>query len=231
MKPVIGLTCSLLREQKRNAVNLTYIEAVRAAGALPVVLPYITEPADAREYICRLDGVLFTGGADIDPAYYGEERHEKCGEVCPERDAAEKAYFEALKTLPLPVLGICRGLQTLNAFAGGTLWQDIPSQVGTEVKHSDSTHTIDIVPGTLFEKIIGSPRIEVNSYHHQCVKTLAKGFKVCAVSPDGVVEALCAEDRDDLLAVQYHPEMLVPGNGNAKKIFEWFVSVCRRRTL
>ena len=227
MKPLIGLTCSLI-ENKRIAVNLTYIDAVRNAGALPVTLPYVESAAEALEYVRRLDGVLFTGGADIDPAEYGEERHEKLGEICLPRDKAEKSYFQALCEHRLPTLGICRGMQSLNVFAGGTLWQDIPSQLGTDTAHSNAVHTIDIAPDSLFYGVIGKTRIEVNSYHHQCVKTHAPGYAVCATSPDGVAEALVCEGRDDFLAVQYHPEMLCGTDENARRIFAWFTEVCKK---
>lgn len=227
MRPVIGLTCSLI-ENKRAAINLTYLNAVRGSGALPVTLPYVQSEDEAAEYLKHLDGFLFTGGADIDPAEYGELKDEHCGEICKPRDESEKHFFNALVSHPLPTLGICRGLQTINVFAGGTLWQDIPSQVGTEVKHSDSIHEIELVPGTLFSKIIGAPGITVNSYHHQGVKRPAEGLIPCAFSPDGVAEALCMEGRDDFLAVQYHPEMIYQTDENAKKIFAWFVDICKK---
>ena len=228
MRPLIGLTCSLI-ENKRNAVNLTYLNAVRGAGALPVTLPYVENAAEALEYVRRLDGFIFTGGADIDPAEYCEEKHEKLGELCVLRDKAEKSYFQALCQYDLPTLGICRGMQSLNVFAGGTLWQDIPSQLGTDVAHSNASHVIDIAPDTLFYRVIGKAQIEVNSYHHQCVKSPAPGYKVVASSPDGVPEALVCEGRDDFLAVQYHPEMLCETDENARKIFEWFANVCKKQ--
>lgn len=218
-----------MQENARLAVNLTYLEALRAAGALPVVLPYVATSEEAIEYLRGLDGFLFTGGADIDPAEYGESRDEKCGEICPARDAAEKSYFAALQKKSLPTLGICRGLQTLNVFAGGTLWQDIPSQYGTGTAHSNAEHEIEISPGTLFAKVIGRERINVNSYHHQGIKTPAPGYIVCARAPDGMPEAICAEGREDFLAVQYHPEMMFGRDENARRIFEWFANVCGNR--
>ncbi|MBO4501048.1 MAG: gamma-glutamyl-gamma-aminobutyrate hydrolase family protein [Clostridia bacterium] len=227
MRPVIGLTCSLI-ENKRNAINLTYLDALRDSGALPVVLPYVQSEDEAAEYLKRLDGFLFTGGADIDPAEYGELKDEHCGDICKPRDIAEKHFFSALVNRPLPTLGICRGLQTLNVFAGGTLWQDIPSQVGNETAHSNAEHEIELVPGTPFSKIMGAPKIKVNSYHHQGIKQLATGYAACAYAPDGVIEAICAADRNDFLAVQYHPEMIYKTDENAKKIFAWFTDICKK---
>ncbi len=213
----------------RCAVNLTYFNALRASGALPVALPYVVTAEEAAEYLEKLDGVLFTGGADIDPAEYGEERHEKCGEICAARDLAEKSYFSALRKIKLPTLGICRGLQSLNVFAGGSLWQDIPSQYGDTTAHSNAEHEIEIAPGTLFARVMGSERIKVNSYHHQGIKRLAPGYVACAHAPDGITEAICAQGRDDFLAVQYHPEMICTHDENAKRIFDWFVGVCAGR--
>ncbi|MBP5237983.1 MAG: gamma-glutamyl-gamma-aminobutyrate hydrolase family protein [Clostridia bacterium] len=228
MRPTIGLTCSML-ENSRLAVNLTYLNALRASGALPVTLPYVETVGEAELYLNGLDGFLFTGGADIDPAEYGEQKDEKCGEVCPPRDLTEKCFFEALKNKRLPTLGICRGIQTLNVFAGGTLWQDIPSQYGADIVHASAEHDIDIVPGTLFAQVIGKERIKVNSFHHQGIKTLAPGYAVCARAPDGMPEAICAESRDDFLAVQYHPEMICSRDENARAVFDWFTRVCADR--
>ncbi|NCA67185.1 MAG: gamma-glutamyl-gamma-aminobutyrate hydrolase family protein, partial [Clostridia bacterium] len=189
--------------------------------------PYVKNSENAAEVISVLDGIIFAGGVDIDPTLYGEERLEECGEICAVRDLSESLYVKAVLTTDMPFLGICRGIQTLNVFSGGTLFQDIPSETGTSICHEKgSKHKIVINPESVLDGIIKTNHITVNSYHHQAVKALAKGIIPTAYSHDGIVEAIEFEGRKSALAVQFHPEMSFDDDENSRKIFGWFVTEC-----
>ncbi len=227
MKPIIGVTCSFANEGKRYVMNATYVNAVLASGGLPVVVPYMTDENDAKEYLSRLDGILFSGGPDIHPREYGEEVLPECGEIVEGRDVADRLLINSGLLEKMPFLGICRGIQSLCAFSGGTLWQDIPSQVGKEVLHSGTRHFVNAAEGTLYREVMGDARFEVNSYHHQALKKLPDGMIAAAKADDGIVEAICFEGRTDAMAVQYHPEMIFDDE-HSKKLFSWFVNECRK---
>ena len=226
-KPVIGFACSYNQEKKQIFVNKSYFDAVMKSGGIPVALPYVEDSDTAAEVISRLDGIVFAGGVDVNPFKYGEQIHEKCGEISDIRDLSESIYIKAALNTNIPILGICRGIQAINAFLGGTLYQDIPSQLPDSLNHEKgAAHKIEVVPESLFYKIIGESKINVNSYHHQAVKISAKGIVPVAFSPDGIVEAAEFEGRENFLAVQFHPEVGFDGDSNSKKLFGWFVSEC-----
>jgi putative glutamine amidotransferase len=156
---------------------------------------------------------VLTGGEDVDPARYGEQRHEKVRSVNVARDATEAALVEEARARGLPVLAICRGIQILNVALGGTLVQDIPSQCDTKIDHDEEgartarTHEVSVEPGSLIANAVGAEQLSVNSFHHQSVKRVAEGMKVTARSPDGVIEGI--ESTDDnwwVMGVQWHPE-------------------------
>jgi putative glutamine amidotransferase len=158
-------------------------------------------------------GLVLTGGEDVDPARYGEQRHEKVRSVNAARDATEAALIEEARARGKPVLAICRGIQILNVALGGTLVQDIPSECRTNIDHDDEgartsrTHDVDIEPGSLIAKAVGAEHVSVNSFHHQSVKRVADGMRVTARSPDGVIEGIESTDDDWwAMGVQWHPE-------------------------
>jgi len=158
-------------------------------------------------------GLVLTGGEDVDPARYGEQRHEKVRSVNAARDATEAALIEEARARGKPVLAICRGIQILNVALGGTLVQDIPSECRTNIDHDDEgartsrTHDVDIEPGSLIAKSGGAEHVSVNSFHHQSVKRVADGMRVTARSPDGVIEGIESTDDDWwAMGVQWHPE-------------------------
>ena len=227
MKPIIGITCSFKNDGQRYAMNATYVNAILASGGLPVVLPYMTDPDDAKEYLLHLDGILFSGGPDIHPREYGEDVLPECGEIVETRDVAEKLLIGSGLLKDMPFLGICRGIQSLCTFMGGALWQDIPSQVGKEVLHSGTRHFVNALDGTLYRDVVGDARFEVNSYHHQALKKLPEGMIAAAKADDGIIEAVCFEGRTNAMAVQYHPEMIFDDE-HSKKLFSWFVNECRK---
>jgi putative glutamine amidotransferase len=219
-RPVIGLCTALERARwsvwDQDAVLLprNYVREVNRAGALAVLLPpdptLVDEPAEALEL---LDGLLLAGGADIDPASYGQEPHPETHDTVPERDASEIALTLAAIERDLPVLGICRGMQLINVALGGTLNQHLPEHVGhTEHRRvlgsfDGSDHDVDVIEGTLAMTVIGSARHGTKSHHHQGVERLGDGLRVSARSSiDELVEAIELPQSSFVLGVQWHPE-------------------------
>ena len=226
MKPLIGVTCDC--EKEKSTVHTNYVKAVELGGGLPVILAQVGEPA-VGEMLSRLDGVLITGGRDAPPERYDEKPGEKTKLVTPERDAFDFLLLEKLRTRNLPVLAICYGVQALNVAFGGTLWQDIPSQLPKALKHHREEngprrfHTVDIVGDTLLHRILGVERLETNSSHHQAVKDTPAPLRQVAFSRDGVVEAIENPEHRFMLGVQWHPESLTDRELH-RKLFEAFVA-------
>ena len=218
-KPIIGIS-STCGEGTSTSVPLTYVESVIRAGGIPLVLPITLDPAIMARMLDCVDAVIMTGGEDIDPLkWFGEEPIPGMGEIVPARDSFDIALIRMAVGRGLPLLGICRGHQLLNVAFGGSLYQDIPSQVkGSNVKHSQKaprfygTHTINIEKGSLLNKQIGLEKVAVNSYHHQAVKDVAPGYKVTARSVDGIVEAMEKIGSTKVFSVQFHPEGFTASN-------------------
>ena len=232
-KPIIGLTPTITEgERPLMETRLHYVRAIEAAGGAPVLLPPLGgESLRAAAAVC--DGFLFTGGVDVHPALYGQEVLPACGEISAVRDEMELALMQLSIEDGRPVLGICRGIQLLNIGLGGTLWQDLPSQTGTALCHSQEppyekpSHTVRIAPDSPLAALIGKTEIAVNSTHHQAVRTLAPSLRAAAASPDGVIEALWRPESRFFLAVQWHPEYLYPADRGAAALFSALVSACR----
>ena len=196
-RPLILVSTDLFGDPVREGIRRQYLDAVIDAGGLPVQVPVGLDEDSIEALVESASGLLLTGGADVDPKLYGEEKSEKCGAILSERDEAECALTRAALREGLPVLAICRGLQVLNVVAGGTLIQDIPEELGLpltahrqEGDYVETVHEVEIVPGTLLASIVGEENLAVNTKHHQAVKTPASSLRVVAKSPDGVVEAL-----------------------------------------
>ena len=234
-KPLIGLTPA--HDTKNDDINMrpTYLGAIKAAGAIPVVLPLEASAEDLQQLVDTLDGFLFTGGPDLHPFLYGEETYINCGEVSAKRDTLEMALLPLVIKAKKPVLGICRGIQSLNIGLGGTVYQDVPSQFTRDYQlvhrqpscYDIPSHTVNITPGTRLADICGEPVIQVNTMHHQAVKTLAPGCIVCGVASDGLIEAIEMPDYPYLIGVQWHPEYLWPQNQAAANLFRSFVDACK----
>ena len=236
MKPLIGITASMLRElPNRDWIWNTndYFRAVQRAGGIPVLLPFCETTAEAAEILDRMDGLLLSGGGDVDPLLYGEQPHPQMGEISPERDVTELAYTQVALERDMPVLGICRGHQVLAVAAGGTLVQDIPAQVPGAIKHRQQaprwypSHAVEAKPGTRLAELLGT-EFKVNTYHHQSVKALPPEWVVSAVAADGVIEALEHPGYRFLLSVQWHPENFLGRAYNFDRLFTAFVEACRR---
>ena len=216
--------------------NRTYVEAVATAGGAPVLIPLNLDEGALRAIYERLDGLLLAGGGDLHPKHYVEAIHEKCGQIDEARDAVELVLAGWALAEGLPVFGICRGIQVLNVAAGGTLYQDIASQVPGSLKHdywpgyprNSLTHQMTVNGDSHLAAILGQSQVGVNSMHHQAVKDLATQFRAVARASDGLIEAI--EDHDHLfaLAVQWHPEELVEDAPPMQRLFEDFVSAARR---
>lgn len=247
MKPVIAILCNYIEGngsavfenigaagQDWMGLAADYIRSVVQSGGIPLMIPITGEIDDAMEMIYRCDGLIFPGGSDIDPFFYGEHPHRNLGKVVPLRDIFELEVLKRILEGPaMPVLGICRGLQLINAGLGGTLYQDIPSQYEGALRHSAGnyprrypSHEVSIVPETMFSELYGKERVRVNSYHHQGIKELADGLRVNMVSPDGMIEGVESTERKDFYAVQWHPEMMAGGYPDAKLLFDDFIRRC-----
>ena len=210
--PAIGITIGF--DQRRAGIYLLrhdYVRSVDRAGGMPIVLAPVA-PDRVGDMLDRVQGLVLTGGSDVDPGFYGTPPHPNLGKVFPERDAFEiMLTCEALRR-GLPVLGICRGHQVLNVATGGTLIQDIPSEVAGAVEHDpererwETAHDVRILPGTRLHAILGQDKLAVNSFHHQAVATLGEGLAVSAWSQgDRVIEAIEMPGRF-VMGVQWHPE-------------------------
>ena len=234
-KPLIGLTPSHNTDSREQFLRLAYTAAVSAAGAIPVILPLEASREDCRQLAESFDGFLFTGGPDLHPFLYGEETHPQCGDVSPERDAMETALLPRIMELKKPVLGICRGLQTINVVLGGTLYQDIPSQAAQAVPiahrqpfhYVSPAHRVHVLPDTRLMEICQAPVIRVNSMHHQAVKDLAPGLIVSGKDENGLIEAAELPDYPYLVAVQWHQEYLWQQDPAAAALFRSFADACR----
>ena len=203
---------------ERTGVNMAYVARVVEAGGLPLVFSPALGAARAADALDGCDGLLLSGGADIDPARYAATPSPALGPVDPSRDAFEFALLAAARARMLPVLAICRGLQLVNVAAGGTLWQDLPSERAGAVAHQQSaprdtrTHDVRIERGTRTASVLGVETLRTNSMHHQAVRALGEGLRATGWAADGVIESLEASNPAEwLVGVQWHPEDLGPG--------------------
>lgn len=234
MRPLIAITGSHDYENGRSIFNEGYYHAVEAAGGIPVLIPMLKEQATIAELIRRVDGVLFAGGPDLDPVYFGQEPHPKMGRITPERDALEIALAKEAFALDLPVLGICRGIQLLNVVAGGTIIQDIPSKSGEWIKHSQDaprwypTHSVKIAADSRLKDMLSVTEIRTNSFHHQAIDTPAPIFTVTAKAPDGIIEAVESTEHKFVVGVQWHPEEMFEKDPRFLGIFQAFVEACKK---
>ncbi len=237
MKPRVGVLCNHSEGDsgpfaERQLVNQPYLDRISdVGGACVLIHDCADEDITALLELC--DGLLITGGCDVDPRFYDRQPHAKLGAVSPRRDHLDSVAVRfALDHPDLPVLGICRGVQSMNVIAGGSLVQDVQSQVTGALKHNQKaprwfgTHDIEVVDDCLLAGIVGAGRLSVNSYHHQAVDAVAPEFEVVARSEDGVVEAVERQEGAFCLGGQFHPEVMADRDDTMMAIFDAFVEAC-----
>jgi putative glutamine amidotransferase len=235
-KPLIGLTTTRTSKTSRTpkyGVNELYAKALSNAGALPVLIPLNISNDDLDSLINHLDGILFTGGNDIDPCQYGNQPHPKVEGIDKERDRVEIHLVKKMIRSGKPIMGICRGFQLINVALGGSLYEHLPEQFPGNVIHDNHNlprnfmaHSVRVEPDNRLSRIFSSKQAEVNSLHHQGVHKLAQELLPAAYAPDGLVEAFELPGFSFGIAVQWHPEELL-ANAGMRKLFEEFVQSCQ----
>ena len=227
--PIIGLTGNFRDGDCTLAEG--YYQSILKAGGVPFIIPCYDDTDALINTLDKLDGILLTGGADINPLFLGEEPIQELHGINPRRDRQELLLTRLAADRQIPILGICRGIQTMNAALGGPLYQDIHSQMeGTRIKHDQNldrcyaSHTVAIEKDTLLHRLFKADTIAVNSFHHQAIKEPAPGFRVCARATDGVIEAMESTEYKSMLGVQWHPEcFILKGDECMMPLFQWLV--------
>lgn len=250
-KPLIGITPQYDYDRNRVWIGPNYLDAIRAAGGVPILLPLNIDKDELAVVANACDGFLFSGGPDISPFRFGEETIKQCGVIVPERDLMEENLFSLTMETDKPILGICRGIQVLNVFLGGTIYQDISTQFkpkwqfpittvdgapgslpNIQLSHSQEsgntvlTHSINVEEDSLLYDIVSKDTIFVNSFHHQAIKDLAPSLKLAATSPDSLIEAVYLPEKPFFLGVQWHPEHLFRTSDDAFNLFKAFINAC-----
>jgi putative glutamine amidotransferase len=208
MKPRIGITMSYGKgnDGEYYSLKVNYVKVVERYGGVPYLIFPSQDKGMKREYGEKIQGLLLSGGRDIPPSYYGEKIQSKVGLINRLRVDFEMGFLREFIATRKPVLGICYGAQLMNIVYGGTLYQDISSQIPKAAKHEDTRHSITVYGDTKLYKLIGEDSFKVNSYHHQAVKELGKGLICSALAFDGVIEAIELKGHPFFIGVQWHPE-------------------------
>ena len=238
-RPVVGITTYVEPakwgpwELEAALIPFAYVQAVERAGARALLVPPSEDGVE--ETVDALDGLLLSGGADLDPENYGADPHPETAGLRPERDRAELALLDAALARDMPVLAVCRGLQVLNVALGGSLYQDVGTDPGTQVLHSQTeprdqpTHKVKVTPGSRLAETLGADELEVNSMHHQAIKRLGRGLTAVAWAPDQIVEgAELGDPARFVLGVQWHPEEQVGHSEPARRLFAALVAAARK---
>jgi len=243
MHPLIGITCTSLVGPSwsknslgrfQDGVYRNYTQAVEFCGGAPVLIPMVKKITALERILSKLDGLLLSGGVDINPKLYGEEPLQGLECIDAERDFTEIELTRLALEMNMPILGICRGIQMLNVVGGGTLYQDLFSQKSNCLKHRQeadmqvNTHRVSIARNSLLYQIVKKDEIWVNSSHHQAVKDIAPGYRVNAVAKDGVIEGIEDSSRKFVLGVQWHPEGTWETDEESQKLFRAFVEAATR---
>lgn len=232
-KPIIGITSHVELDYKHTLGN-DYLQAVIQAGGVPVILP-IGVDSNVDQLVEMIDGLVVTGGGDIDPTLFGEEPHPNLGMISPGRDSFELAIIRKIVKENKPLLAICRGIQILNIALGGDMYQDIYTQMNSElIQHSQKatrahlSHFVSATENSLLADLVGTTKFKVNSYHHQAVRNVPKPLVVSGVASDNVIEAIESSEHKFILGVQWHPEALASnGDEISQRIFSRFIEKCK----
>ncbi len=231
-RPRVGITMFSGREGHKVYTKLqyNYVQSIIDAGGLPVLIPTSQGDQLVYPYVNSIDGLMLTGGEDVNPLVYGGEPRPELGDTDLERDRFELALVSAAESRGIPIFGICRGLQIMNVYRGGSLYQDLVAETGTTIGHApfhlpmeSRHHSIQITEGTRLHTIFRQPELVVNSFHHQAVKDVGKGLLVTARAPDGIVEGMEDPDLDFFLGVQFHAEAMPPLDPYYLTVFTAFV--------
>jgi putative glutamine amidotransferase len=225
-RPIIGITTYGRNDKGLFGIDVEYVEAIRRAGGIPVLLPPGESYQD--ELLERLDGLIISGGGDVQPIHYQGADHAAIEYVDPERDASEIKLAQMVVKAGLPALNICRGAQVLNVALGGTLIEHLPDEVGDEMDHRATPegfvhHPVTIEPNSRLGKIVGQIEVNSASWHHQAVRQLAPSLKAVAFAADGTIEALEMPDHPWLIAVQWHPESIAADDPANQRLFDALV--------
>ena len=239
MRPIIGVTTQTLEEVPDELprcwiMSQRYVRTLAASGAIPWILPLMDDEATLRSIYERLDGIFLPGGVDIDPDSYNEERLPACGRVDPDRDRTEILFSKWAMADGKPILAVCRGAQLLSVAAGGSLYQDVPTQYPGAIKHDywpkvgvstrqDLVHPVKVVENTRLNRILGTDSFFVNSMHHQGIKELGPNLVANAFAPDGLIEGVESQGDEFVLGVQWHPEDLADTDPQMRKLFDAFI--------
>lgn len=237
-KPLIGITCNyMIAEaksslgQERNFVSKDIIDAVIEAGGVPILIPIMNREEDILDIMDSISGIVLSGGHDINPIYYGEEPTRSIGFTYTPRDLFELFIVKAAIEKDMPMLGISRGQQIMTVAFGGKLYQDLGENEKTYINHMQTSsiydigHYVNIIKDSKLYKIFGTEKLLVNSFHHQAVKTVPSNFKVTAMSSDGIIEAM-EHISKPIMAVQWHPEIMIKKHPIMLKIYEEFIKWC-----
>lgn len=240
-KPVVGLSASMMTEtesiffgSRKTYVYEEYVCSVIRGGGVPIVLPMIRSEEVIRAQAESIDGLILTGGHDVNPLLFGEEPHPDIQDVFPERDHFDKILIECMTEMKKPILGICRGEQILNVLHGGSLYQDLSHRENTFIKHNqqhsagEPLHSVRVEKDSWLYGVIGEERLLINSFHHLAVKDIAPGFRAVAFAADGVIEAIEKQGDHLVVGVQWHPEMLSERYPQMQSIFDKFIFALQR---
>ena len=231
-KPVIGITAAHCTEELKTFPRHYYVESIRKAGGIPLILPPVRTPEEATEVLNLINGLLLTGGGDISPVYLREEPRRGVGECFPERDFSELLLTQMAINQNHPLLGICRGIQVLAIAAGGGIYQDIPSQYPSAMEHSQTAprqnvwHNVEIAGESLLYRLLREMKIGVNSLHHQAVSEIPPSFIQNAFASDGIIEGIEKLGARFCVGVQWHPESM-DTEAHSHALFRGFIEACK----
>lgn len=232
MKPIIGICCTYIDEERLSGIKEGYYSAIEEIGGIPILLPVVEKEETLDSYIEMIDGLLLSGGVDVDPSYYGENPIRTLGRIDPMRDRNELYLAAKAMERGKSILGICRGIQILAVANGGSVIQDIPTQIPDSLQHMQNaprwygTHKVSLLKESLLYKIYGQEEITTNSFHHQSVQQEGKDFVITAKTVEGVIEAIEHKNHKFTVGVQWHPELMWKKDEKTLELFKDFVNSC-----